>query len=31
MQLMRSLLYGISPLDPFTYVTVPLVLTGLHC
>ncbi len=29
MQLMRSLLYGISPLDPFTYVTVPLVLTGV--
>jgi predicted permease len=26
MQLMRSLLFGISPLDPFTYVTVPLIL-----
>jgi predicted permease len=26
MQFMKSLLYGISPLDPFTYVTVPLVL-----
>jgi predicted permease len=25
-QLMRSLLFGISPLDPITYVTVPLVL-----
>jgi hypothetical protein len=26
MQLMRSLLYGISTLDPFTYVTVPVLL-----
>jgi ABC-type antimicrobial peptide transport system permease subunit len=28
MQLMRSLLFGISPLDPFTYIAVPLVLAG---
>jgi predicted permease len=28
MQLMRSLLFGISPLDPFTYVTVPCVLAA---
>jgi predicted permease len=27
-QLMKSLLFGISPLDPFTYVTVPLVLVA---
>jgi predicted permease len=27
-QSMRSLLYGISPLDPFTYLTVPLVLAA---
>src|ERR1700694_103056 len=26
MHLMKSLLFGISPLDPFTYVTVPLIL-----
>jgi len=26
MQLMKSLLFAISPLDPFTYITVPLVL-----
>jgi predicted permease len=26
-RLMKSLLFGISPLDPFTYVMVPLVLT----
>jgi len=26
MQLMKSLLFGISPLDPFTYVMVPLIL-----
>ena len=26
MQLMKSLLFGISPLDPVTYITVPLVL-----
>ena len=29
MQLMRSLLFGISPLDPFTYATVPLVLAAV--
>jgi predicted permease len=28
MQLMKSLLFGISPLDPFTYITVPLVLAA---
>jgi ABC-type antimicrobial peptide transport system permease subunit len=28
MQLMKSLLFNISPLDPFTYVTVPLVLAA---
>jgi predicted permease len=28
MQLMKSLLFGISPLDPLTYVTVPLVLAA---
>jgi hypothetical protein len=28
MQLMKSLLFGISPLDPFTYMTVPLVLVA---
>ncbi len=27
MQLMKSLLFGVSPLDPFTYLTVLLVLT----
>jgi hypothetical protein len=27
-QVMRSLLFGISPLDPITYVTVPVVLVG---
>jgi ABC-type antimicrobial peptide transport system permease subunit len=27
-QLMKSLLFGISPLDPFTYAVVPLVLGG---
>ncbi|HEY2466800.1 MAG TPA: ABC transporter permease [Terracidiphilus sp.] len=27
-QSMRSLLYGISPLDPFTYLTVPLLLAA---
>jgi len=26
MQLMKSLLFGISPLDPFTYIMVPLIL-----
>jgi predicted permease len=28
MQLMKSLLFGISPLDPITYILVPLVLAG---
>jgi predicted permease len=28
MQLMKSLLFGISPRDPFTYITVPLVLVA---
>lgn len=28
MQLMKSLLFGISPLDPFTFITVPLVLAA---
>jgi ABC-type lipoprotein release transport system permease subunit len=28
MQLMKSLLFGISPLDPFTYTMVPLVLVA---
>jgi predicted permease len=28
MQLMKSLLFGISPLDPFTYFTVPLILAA---
>jgi len=27
-QSMKSLLFGISPLDPITYLTVPLVLAG---
>ena len=27
-QLMKSLLYGISPLDPFTFVVIPLVLVA---
>lgn len=27
-QLMKALLFGVSPLDPWTFVTVPLVLTG---
>jgi ABC-type antimicrobial peptide transport system permease subunit len=27
-QLMKSLLFGISPLDPLTYVTVPVVLVA---
>jgi len=26
MRLMKSLLFGISPMDPFTYITVPLIL-----
>jgi predicted permease len=28
MQLMKSLLFHVSPLDPFTYITVPLVLVA---
>jgi predicted permease len=28
MQLMKSLLFGTSPLDPFTYITVPLILAA---
>jgi predicted permease len=28
MQFMRSLLFGISPLDPFTYVAIPLILVS---
>lgn len=28
MQWLKSLLFGISPLDPFTYITVPLVLAA---
>jgi len=28
MQLMKSLLFGISPLDPFTYIVVPLILVA---
>jgi predicted permease len=28
MQLMKSLLFGISPLDPFTYIAIPLVLVA---
>src|ERR1700733_3780561 len=28
MQLMKSLLFGISPLDPLTFLTVPLILTA---
>jgi len=28
MQLMKSLLFGISPLDPVTYIIVPLVLAA---
>jgi ABC-type lipoprotein release transport system permease subunit len=28
MRLMKSLLFGISPLDPLTYVAVPIVLVS---
>jgi ABC-type antimicrobial peptide transport system permease subunit len=28
MRLMRTLLFGISPFDPVTYITVPLVLVA---
>jgi ABC-type antimicrobial peptide transport system permease subunit len=28
MRLMKSLLFGIGPLDPFTYITVPLILAA---
>ena len=28
MQLMKSLLFGISPLDPLTYLSVPVVLVA---
>jgi ABC-type antimicrobial peptide transport system permease subunit len=28
MRLMKSLLFGVSPLDPFTYVSVLIVLTA---
>jgi predicted permease len=28
MQLMKSLLFGISPLDPFTYIAIPVVLVA---
>ncbi len=28
MQLMKSLLFGISPVDPLTYIAVPLVLAA---
>ncbi len=28
MQFMKSLLFGISPLDPFSYITVPLILAA---
>ena len=28
MQLMKSLLFGVSPLDPLTYVAVPIVLAA---
>jgi ABC-type antimicrobial peptide transport system permease subunit len=27
-QLMKSLLFGVSPIDPFTYLAIPVVLTG---
>jgi ABC-type lipoprotein release transport system permease subunit len=28
MQFMKSLLFGISPLDPLTYISIPIILVG---